>query len=198
MTDTYSDGVTNGATWYTISGSRQDYMNAFGQCREVTVECSSTKTPAASYLPSYWNYNHYAMLAFMEEALYGVHGFVYDAQTTQPIQGATVTVLNHDVNNSFVTTHSIGDFHRPIKGGTWTIKITKEGYCPETISVTVADGQREDVDVFLFPEGNCPVAMECYEQVSPSAAGSYVMGYLNGSTLVMPTHNSSSTVNATS
>ena len=198
MTDTYSDGVTNGATWYTISGSRQDYMNAFGQCREVTVECSSTKTPAASYLPSYWNYNHYAMLAFMEEALYGVHGFVYDAQTNQPIQGATVTVLNHDVNNSFVTTHSIGDFHRPIKGGTWTIKITKEGYCPETISVTVADGQREDVDVFLFPEGNCPVAMECYEQVSPSAAGSYVMGYLNGSTLVMPTHNSSSTVNATS
>ena len=156
MTDTYSDGVTNGATWYTISGSRQDYMNAYGQCREVTVECSSTKTPSANQLPNYWNYNHYAMLAFMEEALYGVHGFVYDAQTNQPIQGVTVTVLNHDVNNSFVSTHSVGDFHRPIKGGTYTFAFEKEGYCPQFVDVTVADGERVELNnIQLTPGNNC-------------------------------------------
>jgi hypothetical protein len=197
MTDTYSDGVTNGATWYTISGSRQDYMNAYGQCREVTVECSSTKTPSANLLPNYWNYNHYAMLAFMEEALYGVHGFVYDAQTNQPIQGVTVTVLNHDVNNSYVTTHSIGDFHRPIKGGTYTFEFSKDGYCTEKMNVTVADGQRVDLTVYLMPEGNCPIEMECYEQTTISTAGTYLMGYLDGTTFQMPTHNNG-TANTTS
>ncbi len=183
MTDTYSDGVTNGATWYTISGSRQDYMNAYGQCREVTVECSSTKTPSANQLPNYWNYNHYAMLAFMEEALYGVHGFVYDAQTNQPIQGVTVTVLNHDVNNSFVTTHSEGDFHRPIKGGSYTFEFKKSGYCTETVDVTVTDGQRVDLTVNL---GHCEVQMDCYDAVTSIAAGTYIMGHLDGTTLYMP------------
>lgn len=188
MTDTYSDGVTNGATWYTISGSRQDYMNAYGQCREVTVECSTTKTPSANLLPNYWNYNHYAMLAFMEEALYGVHGIVYDAQTNQPIQGVTVTVLNHDVNNSYVTTHSMGDFHRPIKGGTYTFEFKKSGYCTETVDVTVTDGQRVDLTVNL---GHCEVQTDCYNAVTGIAAGTYIMGHLDGTTLYMPGQNSS-------
>ena len=188
MTDTYSDGVTNGATWYTISGSRQDYMNAYGQCREVTVECSSTKTPSANLLPNYWNYNHYAMLAFMEEALYGVHGIVYDAQTNQPIQGVTVTVLNHDVNNSYVTTHSMGDFHRPIKGGTYTFEFKKSGYCTETVDVTITDGQRVDLTVNL---GHCEVQTDCYNAVTGIAAGTYIMGHLDGTTLYMPGQNSS-------
>ena len=190
-------GITNGADWYTIGGGRQDYMNGYRQCREFTVECSNTKNPSASQLPTFWNYNHNSMLAYMEQCLNGVHGVVYDATTDQPLDGVTVTVLNHDDEYSIVSTHEVGDFHRPIKGGTWTFKFTKEGYCNESVTVTVADGQREDVNVYLYPSGNCPVVMECYEQVTPTAAGSYVMGYLNGSTLVMPTHNNG-TANTTS
>ena len=153
MSDTYSDGVTNGATWYVITGSRQDYMNAYAQCREVTIECSTTKTPNASQLPNFWNYNHNSMLAFMEQCLKGVHGFVYDAQTNKPLQGVTVTVQNHDVNNSFVTTHTIGDFHRPIKSGTYTFEFSKAGYYPQTVEVTVADGQRVDLDPIYLEDG---------------------------------------------
>jgi PKD repeat protein len=153
MSDTYSDGVTSGAAWYVITGSRQDYMNAYAQCREVTVECSSTKTPSASSLPSYWNYNRNSMLAFMEQALKGVHGFVYDAVTGASLEGVTVTVENHDSETSFVTSHSIGDFHRPIKGGTYTFTFTKQGYYPESVQVTVADGQRVELNnVLLTPD----------------------------------------------
>ena len=152
MSDTYSDGVTNGATWYTISGSRQDYMNAFAQCREVTVECSSVKTPDASALPNYWSYNRNAMLAFMEQTLYGVHGLVHDAVTGDAIQGVMVTVENHDINNSYVTTHSIGDFHRPIKGGTYTFTFTKQGYYPQSVQVTVADDQTVNLNIQLEPD----------------------------------------------
>ena len=157
MSDTYSDGVTNGADWYVITGSRQDYMNAYAQCREVTVECSSTKTPSASSLPSYWNYNHNAMLAFMEQCLYGVHGFVYDANTDQPIEGVKVTVQDHDSQTSFVTTHSVGDFHRPIKGGSYTFEFTKDGYCPYYVDVAVADDQRVELNNIQLTPGNCMV-----------------------------------------
>ena len=193
MTDTYSDGVTNGATWYSITGSRQDYMNAYGQCREVTVECSTDKTPSASQLPNFWNYNHNSMLAFMEQCRNGVHGVVYDATTGQTIQGVTVSVMNHDFSNSYVTTHEVGDFHRPIKGGTYTFIFDKDGYARKFVDVTVADGQRVDLNVYLTPSNE--TAMECYEQVEKAdiVAGPYLMGYCNDSTFIMPTHNDRST-----
>ena len=196
MTDTESNGITNGYAWYTITGSRQDYMNYYGQCREITIECSSTKTPSASQLPNFWNYNHTAMLAYIEQCLNGIHGVVKDANTNETIEGATITVLNHDALGSSVTSHAVGDFHRPIKGGTWTLQVSKSGYHPETVNVTVADDQSVNITVYLTPYG--AGEMECYEQTMPSTAGDYVMGYLNGSTLAMPSHNNASTVTTTS
>ena len=157
MSDTYSDGVTSGAAWYVITGSRQDYMNAYAQCREITVECSTTKTPNASQLPNFWNYNRNSMLALMEQALKGVHGFVYDAVSNQPIEGVKVTVQDHDSETSFVTTHSVGDFHRPIKGGTYTFYFEKDGYCLHSVEVTVADDQRVELNNILLTPGNCMV-----------------------------------------
>ncbi len=195
MTGTSSNGIINGYAWYTITGSRQDYMNYYGQCREVTIECSTAKTPSASQLPNFWNYNHNSMLTFMEQSLNGVHGYVYDAETGEPIEGVTVTVLDHDDFGSEVSTHTVGDFHRPIKGGTYTFEFSKEGYYPETVTVTVADGQREDLTVYLY-SGNMVSANQCFETVESVSAGSYAMGYRDGSgsTLVTPTHNNSSTV----
>lgn len=185
------DGVTRGATWYSITGSRQDYMNAFGQCREVTVECSTTKTPNASQLPNFWNYNHNSMLTLMEQAYNGVHGIVKDAVSGQPIQGVTVSVLNHDINHSYVTTHAAGDFHRPIKGGTYTFVFDKEGYARKFVEVTVADGQREDLMVNLT-SSDAP-QLHCFTPFVPDAPGIYLLGHLDGSNLIMPTHNNTST-----
>lgn len=152
-----NNGITNGADWYTIGGGRQDYMNGYRQCREVTVECSNTKNPTASTLPNYWNYNHNAMLAYMEQCLNGVHGFVYDADTNEPLDGVTVTVQDHDDEYSFVSTHEAGDFHRPIKGGTYTFVFAKEGYCPYFMDVTITDGERIEWNDIQLAPGNCTV-----------------------------------------
>lgn len=150
--DDYNDGITNGYAWYTITGSRQDYMNYYAQCREVTIECSSSKTPNASQLPNFWNYNHNSMLTYIEQCLNGVHGVVYDAVTNEPLQGVTVTVQNHDAFGSSVSTHVVGDFHRPIKGGTYTFVFSKEGYISQSVEVTIADGHRIDLEpVYLQP-----------------------------------------------
>jgi len=190
MTGTSSNGIINGYAWYTITGSRQDYMNYYAQCREVTIECSTAKTPSASQLPNFWNYNHNSMLTLMEQCLNGVHGIITDAVTGQPIEGVMVTVINHDHHGSSVTSHDVGDFHRPIKGGNYTFKFTKEGYCSETVDVTIADDARIDLTVNMSPSGSCPV--DCYEEVTPSAPGSYIMGHRDGNTFIMPTHSSGS------
>ncbi len=186
MSDTYTNGITNGYAWYTITGSRQDYMNYYGQCREITVECSTAKTPSASNLPNFWNYNHNSMLSYMEQCLRGVHGVVRDSQTNETIQGVSVVVQNHDALGSSVTSHNVGDFHRPIKGGSYTFVFSKEGYCTEYVDVTLSDGQRIDLDVYLTPSGSC--AMDCFDLTTPSGAGNYVLGYVNGANIVMPTH----------
>lgn len=146
------NGITNGAQWYMIGGGRQDYMNGYRQCREVTIECSTTKKPQGSQLPNFWDYNHNSMLTYMEECLNGVHGFVYDAATGQPLEGVTITVQGHDDEYSIVSSHEVGDFHRPIKGGTYTFVFSKEGYLTQTVEVTVADGQRIELnDIQLLP-----------------------------------------------
>ena len=60
----------------------------------------------------------------------------------------------------------------------------------------MADGQRVDLTVNLTPSSE--TQMECFAQIAPSAAGAYLMGYLNGSTLFMPTHNLNNTNTSTS
>lgn len=149
MTDQNS-GITNGADWYMIGGGRQDYMNGYRQCREITIECSTTKNPSASQLPTFWNYNHNAILTYMEQCLNGIHGVVRDAYTRQVISGATITVQSHDDEYSIVSSHDVGDFHRPIKGGSWTLDITKTGYNTKSVSTSVTDGNRRDLgNVYL-------------------------------------------------
>jgi len=152
----YNNGIINGYSWYTINGSRQDYMNYYAQCREVTIECSNDKTPNASQLPNFWNINHNSMLAYIEQVLNGVQGTVTDSITGEPISGALVTVSGHDHHGSEVSSHAAGDFYRPIKGGNYTFIISKDGYCPEIFDVTIADGETQHFDIQLVP-GSCMV-----------------------------------------
>lgn len=65
-------------------------MNYSAHCREVTIEISNTKMPSASTLPGYWNYNYEAMISYLEQAMYGIHGIVQDPYGN-PLS-ATITV----------------------------------------------------------------------------------------------------------
>jgi PKD repeat protein len=143
------DGIINGALWYMIGGGRQDYMNGFAQCREVTIECSNSKLPNANQLPTYWTYNKEGIFAYMTQCLYGIHGTVTDRATGQPLD-ATITIEGHDDEYSFVKSHlPAGDYHRPIKGGTYQVTYAKNGYYPQTHTITVADGETVIFDVQL-------------------------------------------------
>ena len=148
MTD-YNNGITNGAQWYMIGGGRQDYMNGYAQCRELTIECSNTKLPSASQLPNFWNINKNSIFAFMNQCIYGIHGTVTDKANGQPLN-ANITITGHDDEYSIVESHlPAGDYHRPIKGGTYTLTFTANGYLPHQETVTVSDGQTIVLNVQL-------------------------------------------------
>lgn len=148
MTDE-KNGITNGADWYRIGGGRQDYMNYYHQCRELTLECSTVKCPSASDLPLYWEYNYNSIFAFLSQSLFGIHGTVKDAKTQQALK-ATIKILNHDQDYSMVESQLPGgDFHRPINAGTYIVEINADGYCPVQKTVTVTDGEAINIDVEL-------------------------------------------------
>ena len=147
----HDNGIVNGYVWYPIYGSRQDYMNYYAQCREVTIECSTPYTPNPSTMPMYWTYNHESMLRYMEQCLYGIHGTVTDTVTGEPLE-AEVTILTHDHHGSAMSSHlPMGDYHRPIKGGTYEVTYSCEGYYSKTLTLTVADGETLVQDVQLVP-----------------------------------------------
>ena len=134
MTDTYSDGVTHGATWYKVAGGRQDYMNYWQQCREVTMEISTAKTLAVENLNNYWNYNKQSLLNYINECLYGIRGTVKSKEGF-PLK-AMITIIDHDETNdsSMVFTDSNnGDYHRLIEAGTYDVAAAADGYISDTI-----------------------------------------------------------------
>lgn len=127
MTD-LDNGVTNGGDWYEISGGRQDYVTAFLHGREVTIELDDTKlTPAEALLPL-WHRNQRSLLRYMEEALYGLGGRVVDSLSGLPV-AACIELVGHDDSYSLTYCDSVtGRFRRPVAPGTWTVRVTADGY----------------------------------------------------------------------
>ncbi len=152
MTD-LDNGITDGYDWYSISGGRQDYMNYFQHCREVTIELSSSKTPPESQLLDFWEYNYRSLLNYMEQSLNGFTGIITDSENGDPLE-AQVFIGGHDQDESQVySSLPVGDYHRPIKEGTYNVSFLKEGYYPQTIEVSVTDDESMLLDVQLVPVG---------------------------------------------
>jgi len=131
MKDVTSSGVTEGGDWYVITGGRQDYMNYWHHCREVTIELSSTKLLAIENLNYYWRINRQSLIDFMKECTYGIHGTVKDP-LGNPIKGK-ISIENYDQLNDSSIVYSdinIGDFHRPIDTGIYTVVCSVVGYTP--------------------------------------------------------------------
>lgn len=145
---TPSPGVTHGAEWYRVYGGRQDYMNFYHQCREVTIELSDTKILAESQLDDYWYYNRDALLDFLTQGTYGFRGIVVDDTSGNPVD-ATITIVSHDAYGSqTVTDISHGDFYRPIKAGTYNILIEAPCYQSVTLpSESIANYQTKDLGI---------------------------------------------------
>ena len=157
------NGVTPGGDWYVVSGSRQDYMNYYQHCREVTLEISENKSPSGSNLPQFWTNLKHSLLNYIGECLNGFNGTVTDSVTGEPLE-AMVFIQNHDFNNSEVYSYlPEGKYYRPIKAGAYAVTFSAEGYVSKTVQVTTTDGTAQQIDVQLVLEGYVPDPGEAVE-----------------------------------
>jgi hypothetical protein len=127
-------GVINGYQWYPIFGGRQDFMNYFRHCRELTIELSLAKIPAGSDLPLFWNANFASLMNYMEQARYGLRGVITDSVSGKPLKGR-VLISGHDKDSSHVwSRQSAGDYYRYLDSGRYDVTFWAPHYKAKTIS----------------------------------------------------------------
>ncbi|MDD2228342.1 MAG: DUF2817 domain-containing protein [Candidatus Cloacimonetes bacterium] len=131
-TDFYH-GITNGADWYVITGSMQDWIYGLTDGIDITAEIGTNKWPNSSQLPTYWNLNRESLLKYIEFAQNGVKGMI-TSNSGSPLS-ATITVSGN--SKAIHTDPDVGDYHRLLLPGTYQITASVDGFEPQTASVTV-------------------------------------------------------------
>jgi len=149
MSDVTASGVTEGADWYSVAGGRQDYMNYWHHCKEVTIEVSSEKTLSTDQLNYYWDINKNSLLAFVKQSTYGIHGTVTNI-SNQPL-AAKIFINSHDKDGTEVYCDAaVGDYHRPIAAGTYSVTYSCEGYISQTMNISVTNNNTTINNVVLL------------------------------------------------
>lgn len=144
-----TNGITDGIDWYQVLGGLQDYCNWYKGCRDVTIEMSFDKLLAVESLPTYWTYLKSSFINFIAESLYGIRGIVTNDKGL-PLD-AQITISNHDTDNSQVSTDpEVGDYHRLIAPGTYSMTISSSGYISQTFTnITVSNYQTTIINAVL-------------------------------------------------
>lgn len=126
--DYFAEGITNGADWYVIYGSMQDYDYDTKGIMAITLEISCCKHPLAEQLPQFWERNERSMMQFLLEANQGLRGQVFDNATGQPIDGVELHIEGRS-RAKFTTTRK-GEFWRILPVDVYRIQARKDGYKP--------------------------------------------------------------------
>ena len=71
--DVNNQGYIAGGDWYVIPNGRQDYMNYYHNCREMTMEISSEKMISSNLLPEYWRFLQHSLVNYIAE-IYTITG----------------------------------------------------------------------------------------------------------------------------
>lgn len=151
MTDPFSSGISEGGDWYVIIGGRQDYMNFWRKCREVTIEVSSIKLLPTEYLRIYWDINRNSLLNYIKETSLGIRGFVKD-YNGNPLR-AMIFVNDYDQlsDSSIVySSNSYGDYYRLLNPGTYSLTASKYGFLSKTIdNIVLEENSLTNIDFIL-------------------------------------------------
>ncbi len=143
----FPQGITNGADWYVVYGSLQDWSYFVTGCIDVTIELNNVKNPPASQLDVLWDDNRESLMHFVKAARYGVNGVVSDAATGLPLD-AVVTVAGNSIDVATDPAH--GDYYKLLATGTYDLVFEADGYVAQTVTgVSTVWGMPTVLDVAL-------------------------------------------------
>jgi len=145
-----SSGYTpiNGWSWYEVHGSCQDAEYGLEGTLGWTIE---TPFPSEPGIDEVCEENRGAILYMIKIAAQGVSGIVTDASTGEPLS-ALVDIV--EVGWPIYSDSTLGDYHRVLLPGTYTLKVSANGYQTKTIpNIVVTSGSTTVVDVALNQGG---------------------------------------------
>jgi len=133
ISDEYGDlsglPVTNGYDWYQAIGSCQDWCYETRGEIATTIELSVTKDPPESQIDPIVADNIPAMLYQARMSGRGIRGLVTDAETGDPID-ATISIP--EIGKDIYTDPDVGDYHRMVETGTYTVVCSATDYPTQT------------------------------------------------------------------
>lgn len=152
ISDIGPEGYVFGSEWYKIAGGRQDYMNYFHRCREITIELSNDYILHPDYLDEYWQKNRQPLINLIGESLHGVTGNVTNLYG-ETIPNAEIIVADKDKAYSTVFTNAGGYYFRYLPNDSiYEIAAYAEGY--ETANQVVRTEKEQLVTLnFMLKEG---------------------------------------------
>ncbi|XP_066476221.1 carboxypeptidase N catalytic chain [Tiliqua scincoides] len=165
--DYFPDGITNGASWYSLSKGMQDFNYLHTNCFEITLELSCNKFPPQDELEFEWLANREALIAYLEEVHQGIKGLISD-ENNNKLAGAVISVegIGHDV-----TSGEHGDYFRLLLPGTYTVTASAEGYQPQMTTVVVGPAEPSVVHFQLKQNAvdNTPLPKACVKSPTNKA-----------------------------
>ncbi|MCO5552782.1 hypothetical protein L7F22_006299 [Adiantum nelumboides] len=143
----FSEGVTNGASWYPLYGGMQDWNYIHGKCMDLTLEITEDKWPPENELKGIWEANRLSMLLLVASLVKcGVHGRVSSTNGLPLPASISVKGINFYV---FATT-KYGDYHRLLSpGNDYEVTASMQGYISQTAVVSVQEGKMTQLNFQL-------------------------------------------------
>ena len=130
----FSNGITNGAQWYAISGGMQDWNYIWEGDFDITLEQNEVKWPNSNQLTGLWEDHREPMLVYIEEVHDGVRGIITDADSGEPLSAnISVQGIDHDI----LPDPENGDYYRMLTPGSYTITAQEFGYLSQSQTVTI-------------------------------------------------------------
>ena len=146
----YMQVVTNGFDWYQVCGSVQDAGEGLIGGYAVTIETGQPSN-GSDEIDSICERSTKALRGLISRAGWGVWGTVRDSLTGAPLK-ARVEFVSPDRISVF-TDAKLGDYHKILSPGTYTLRFCAQGYRPKEVSgVAVPSSGSVRVDAELAPD----------------------------------------------
>jgi PKD repeat protein len=154
---------TNGADWYITHGDTNDWSYSVWSDLDTTIEVSAVKWPDSSQIPVVQGQHRQAVINYMLKVFQGISGVVRDAGTLAPLNAkvkATATASpTIPVPHPYLevpTDPAVGDYHRILAPGTYSVTCSAPGYPSQTVhGIVVTADSTTAVD---FALGSVPLA----------------------------------------